>query len=338
MRINRYLSMAGVCSRREADRLIEEGRVTINDRVAKLGDNVEEDAEVRVKGKLVDHPETKDVVILKYHKPAGVVCTSSRVEKHNIIDEISYAKRVFPVGRLDKDTEGLLLLTNFYPRLAFWGSLAMLAGFSLFLTVLAVKGNHDNCNCFGELVNLNPVQSLLKNLGMLVLLLLSAGIRPFRFRHKGLWLALIILIPLATVFIVSPPDNWRYDSYARHELVNEPAFREAVDQGILPHSVVDGDHIVCFYSLKCRFCKMSAEKIMTLRARDEFPQCPIIAVIGRGEDTDTTPFLEETGFAPDEIHFIEPADFLRITNGSFPVILVMHGDTIAETFNYRNLH
>ena len=63
---------------------------------------------------------------------------------------------------------GLLLLTNFYPRLAFWGSLAMLAGFSLFLTVLAVKGNHDNCNCFGELVNLNPVQSLLKNLGMLV--------------------------------------------------------------------------------------------------------------------------------------------------------------------------
>lgn len=233
---------------------------------------------------------------------------------------------------------GLLLLTNFYPRLAFWGSLAMLAGFSLFLTVLAVKGNHDNCNCFGELVNLNPVQSLLKNLGMLVLLLLSAGIRPFRFRHKGLWLALIILIPLATVFIVSPPDNWRYDSYARHELVNEQAFREAVEKGILPESVVDGDHIVCFYSLKCRFCKMSAEKIMTLRARDEFPQCPIIAVIGRGEDTDTTPFLEETGFAPDEIHFIEPADFLRITNGSFPVILVMHGDTIAETFNYRNLH
>jgi uncharacterized membrane protein YphA (DoxX/SURF4 family) len=233
---------------------------------------------------------------------------------------------------------GLLLLTNFYPRLAFWGSLAMLAGFSLFLTVLAVKGNHDNCNCFGELVNLNPVQSLLKNLGMLVLLLLSAGIRPFRFRHKGLWLALIILIPLATVFIVSPPDNWRYDSYARHELVNEQAFREAVEKGILPESVVEGDHIVCFYSLKCRFCKMSAEKIMTLRARDEFPQCPIIAVIGRGEDTDTTPFLEETGFAPDEIHFIEPADFLRITNGSFPVILVMHGDTIAETFNYRNLH
>lgn len=233
---------------------------------------------------------------------------------------------------------GLLLLTNFYPRLAFWGSLAMLAGFSLFLTVLAVKGNHDNCNCFGELVNLNPVQSLIKNLGMLVLLLLSAGIRPFRFRHKGLWLALIILIPLATVFIVSPPDNWRYDSYARHELVNEPAFREAVDQGILPHSVVEGDHIVCLYSLKCQFCKMSAEKIMTLRARGEFPQSPVIAIFGRGDDPDPAPFLEETGLQADEVHFIEPGDFLRITNGAFPVILVMHGDTIAETFNYRNLH
>ena len=196
---------------------------------------------------------------------------------------------------------GLLLLTNFYPRLAFWGSLAMLAGFSLFLTVLAVKGNHDNCNCFGELVNLNPVQSLLKNLGMLAVLLLSAGVKPFRFRRKGLWLALIILIPLATVFIVSPPDNWRYDSYARHELVNEPAFREAVDQGILPHSVVEGDHIVCLYSLKCQFCKMSAEKIMTLRARGEFPQSPIIAIFGRGDDPDPAPFLEETGLHADEI-------------------------------------
>ena len=233
---------------------------------------------------------------------------------------------------------GILLLTNFVPRLAFWGSFAMLAGFTLFLSVLAIQGNRDNCNCFGDLVNLNPVQSIFKNLGMLVLLLLSAGVRPFRFRRKGLWLALAILVPLAAVFIASPPDNWRYDSYARHELVNEQAFREAVEKGILPGSVVDGDHIVCFYSLKCRFCMMSAEKIMTLRARDEFPQCPIIAVIGRGEDTDTTPFLEETGFVPDEIHFIEPADFLRITNGSFPVILVMHGDTIAETFNYRNLH
>jgi hypothetical protein len=102
--------------------------------------------------------------------------------------------------------------------------------------------------------------------------------------------------------------------------------------------VVEGDHVVCFYSLKCNFCKMSARKLMMLRERGEFSQAPIIALIGRGEDTDPTPFLEETGFRPDEIHFIEPADFLRITNGSMPLILVVRDSSIEEKYNYRNLH
>lgn len=235
-------------------------------------------------------------------------------------------------------TLGLLLIANFWPRLAFWASLALLAGFTIFLGVLAATGNRDNCNCFGELVNLNPVQSIWKNLGMLGLLLLSADVRPFQIKHQGLWFALAAVVPLATVLIVSPPDNWRYDSYVGRDMINEPAFREAVEQGILPHSVVEGDHVVCFYSLRCNFCKMSARKLMTLRERGDFPNAPIIALIGRGEDTDTTPFLSETGFRPDELHFIEPADFVRITNGSMPLILIMHDATIAEKYNYRNLH
>ena len=235
-------------------------------------------------------------------------------------------------------TLGLLLIVNFWPKLAFWGSFALLAGFTIFLTVLAISGNRDNCNCFGELVNLNPVQSIWKNAGMLALLLLSAGALPFRLKRKGLWFALAAIVPLATVLIVSPPDNWRYDSYVGSNMLNEPAFREAVENGILPHQVVEGDHVVCFFSLKCNFCKMSARKLMTLRERGDFPDAPIIALIGRGEDTDTTPFLTETGFRPDEVHFIEPADFLRITNGAMPLILVMHDENVVEKYNYRNLH
>ena len=235
-------------------------------------------------------------------------------------------------------TLGLLLLANFRPRLSFWGSFVLLAGFSIFLTVLAASGNRDNCNCFGELVNLNPVQSLWKNLGMLALLLLSAGVRPFRLRRSGLWLTLATIVPLAAVLVVSPPDNWRYGSYARHDLVNETALREAIDSGVLPHTVVEGEHVVCFYSLQCRFCKMSARKLMPLRERGDFSQAPIIAIIGQGENTDTAPFLEETGFQPDEVHFIAPSDFLSITNGSMPLILVMQDSTVTGKFNYRNLH
>ena len=235
-------------------------------------------------------------------------------------------------------TLGILLLANFWPRLSFWGSLAMLAGFTLFLAVLAAGGNQDNCNCFGEWIHLTPAQSIWKNLGMLALLLPSAGLQPFRLKRKGLCFALAAVLPLAAVLILSPPDNWRYDSYARRDLVNEAALQEAVENGTLPHSVVEGTHVVCFYSLKCNFCKLSARKLMALRQRGDFPQAPIIAIFGQGESTDTAPFRAETGFEPDETHFIAPADFLRITNGHMPLILVMDGSAVKEKFNYRNLH
>ncbi len=110
MRINRYLSYYGVCSRREADRWIEAGRVSINDNTAVLGDEVSDEDVVYVDGKPV---ETKhDEVILAYNKPKGVICTTSEKEHPNLNDVLDYPERVFPVGRLDKDSTGLILLTN----------------------------------------------------------------------------------------------------------------------------------------------------------------------------------------------------------------------------------
>lgn len=110
MRINKYLSSSGYCSRREADRLLEQGRVTIDGRKAELGDRAGEGEKVCVDGKPV-YPEKKRIVIA-FHKPAGVVCTSSRKEKNNIIDYIRFPQRIYPVGRLDKDSTGLIFLTN----------------------------------------------------------------------------------------------------------------------------------------------------------------------------------------------------------------------------------
>ena len=110
MRINKYLSSSGYCSRREADRLLEQGRVTIDSRKAELGDRAGEGEKVCVDGKPV-YPEKKRIVIA-FHKPAGVVCTSSRKEKNNIIDYIRFPQRIYPVGRLDKDSTGLIFLTN----------------------------------------------------------------------------------------------------------------------------------------------------------------------------------------------------------------------------------
>ena len=110
IRLNKYLSDAGVCSRRQADTFIEQGKVTVDQKVAVPGTRVKPGQQVMVNGKLVKQEEK--LVVLAFHKPRGIVCTAEKREKNNIIDYIKYPMRIYPVGRLDKDSEGMILLTN----------------------------------------------------------------------------------------------------------------------------------------------------------------------------------------------------------------------------------
>lgn len=109
-RINKYLAEAGICSRREADRLVETGKVLINGNTATNGSRVFEGDDVTVNGKRIKGPEDK--VYLAFYKPAGIVCTAEKQEENNIMDYIDYPVRVTYCGRLDKESEGLLLLSN----------------------------------------------------------------------------------------------------------------------------------------------------------------------------------------------------------------------------------
>ncbi len=111
-RINKYLSEVGFCSRREADKLIDAGRVTINGTIPEMGTKISNRDIVEVDGKpIIDSKES--FVYLAFNKPVGIVCTTdTSVEKDNIIDFIKYPKRIFPIGRLDKPSEGLILLTD----------------------------------------------------------------------------------------------------------------------------------------------------------------------------------------------------------------------------------
>ena len=112
-RINKYLSEVGFCSRRAADRLIEEGKVTINGEITEIGSKVEEGDQVEVEGQKIINPTKQKNIYLAFNKPIGIVCTTDRrVEPDNIIDFIKYPKRIFPIGRLDKPSEGLIFLTN----------------------------------------------------------------------------------------------------------------------------------------------------------------------------------------------------------------------------------
>jgi 23S rRNA pseudouridine2604 synthase len=110
VRLNKFISETGVCSRREADALIESGRVTVNGAVAALGTQVEASDQVCIDGKAVG--AAKQHVYIALNKPSGITCTTERHVEGNIVDFVRHRERIFPIGRLDKDSEGLILLTN----------------------------------------------------------------------------------------------------------------------------------------------------------------------------------------------------------------------------------
>ena len=112
MRINKYLSQIGICSRREADKLVDSRRVKVNNEIAILGTKIKEGDKITIDNKLIK-PQKKKTILIAFYKPRGIVCTTnSLIEKNNIIDYINFPERIFPVGRLDKLSEGLILLTN----------------------------------------------------------------------------------------------------------------------------------------------------------------------------------------------------------------------------------
>tara|TARA_R110000787_G_scaffold38998_21_gene97931 strand:+ start:11730 stop:12572 length:843 start_codon:yes stop_codon:yes gene_type:complete len=111
-RLNKYISESGICSRREADRYIEQGNVYINGKRAKIGDQVFAGDAVKVNGQSIEPQDAEEFVFLALNKPVGIVSTTESHEKNNIVDFVNHSARIFPIGRLDKNSQGLIFLTN----------------------------------------------------------------------------------------------------------------------------------------------------------------------------------------------------------------------------------
>lgn len=112
IRLNKYISESGICSRREADRFIEQGNVFINGKRAQIGDQVSFGDKVKVNGRDIEPRDADDLVFIALNKPVGIVSTTENAERDNIVDFVNHSERVFPIGRLDKDSQGLIFLTN----------------------------------------------------------------------------------------------------------------------------------------------------------------------------------------------------------------------------------
>ena len=111
-RLNKYISESGICSRREADRYIEHGNVFINGKPAQIGDQVKAGDEVKVNGQLLEPQDAEEFIFIALNKPVGIVSTTESSDKNNIVDFVNHSSRIFPIGRLDKDSQGLIFLTS----------------------------------------------------------------------------------------------------------------------------------------------------------------------------------------------------------------------------------
>lgn len=214
---------------------------------------------------------------------------------------------------------GVFIILGWYPRLIRTLTLLMLVFFSIFLCYAALKGRMESCQCFGQLVDFNPIQSLVKNAVFVVMVLFAYRRQPAPSSRKGLRLGLsaaIVVAVTVAVFVISLPDSWLFGE--SHNRYNEETLTEVMSpNGLLADNHLDQGHqLVAFVTPGCEFCKMARQKIGTIADR---------------HDLDTT-----------LIHYVEPSDigdslFLRITYGQRPLVLLLDDGEVKATFHSRNI-
>ena len=214
---------------------------------------------------------------------------------------------------------GILLLTGWWRRFILTAALSMLFFFSFFLCYAALVGRNDSCQCFGQLADMPPAVSLLKNAILILLTLIclkkTGEYSNRRKLHK--WLTVVLIASaMATPFIISVPDSWMFKT--SHELYNYKALHEAIDGMVVENGVIDlNSHVIAFVTPGCPYCKMTRQKLDSMSKRL---------------------FLK-----PGAIVYVEPDDladdmFLRITYGARPLILVLVDGEVVATYHYRNIN
>ncbi|MBN1187891.1 MAG: hypothetical protein JXB49_36795 [Bacteroidales bacterium] len=246
------------------------------------------------------------------------------------------------LSRLIISVEGILgffLIFNIYAKFTWRATLAILSAFSMFLIVLTIKGSKDNCHCFGEIVDLNPLHSLIKNLIMIALLLIikPRTIRPLHIR--AILPSLLILAGVATPLILSPPDFMMYKApETAGQKFDMNNLTEQTIEKFTSHTqpeFFNGKVAICFYSTKCNFCKLAAKKITILAEKIGFKEKVVYVFMGNPDEIE--PFYTGSGSGKFPYFIIHPKDFLRITHNQMPKIFFLEDGIVKHIYEYRNL-
>lgn len=233
---------------------------------------------------------------------------------------------------------GVGLVSNCLHKLMWWGSVAMLLGYTALLTYALVLGRSDNCHCFGDYLSFNPWQSIVKNVVLLALFLLVSKAKEWRFRGQWLALAGVTLACAISVFAISPPDNFIKSDSSKNSL-QKPYFEQALNAAPLDSlGLAEGKQVVCFFSTGCEFCQMAAHKLSLMQQFYGFPPKRITYVF-MGSEEGIERFYEQSESARyRNVLYEDVRNLLIITNGNFPVIVFMEDGEVVHEYGFRDMN
>jgi uncharacterized membrane protein YphA (DoxX/SURF4 family) len=230
---------------------------------------------------------------------------------------------------------GIMLILNLLKRYTYIITLSVLTIFTAFLLfVHIIAGNQENCHCFGDIIKLDIVSSVLKNILLIALLLISKNSSLFHLRFEKIIIALLIMAAFVSVNIVSPPDNWI--SSQKNAELNEKALTEAFSNNILEEELKYETKIICFYGTGCKYCQLMDKKLSLIQKRCPEAEMNFTGVFW-GNPENYEKFIQNSGINFTKTYLISPVTFLEITNGKMPVVIIMKDGLITDKFKYNNL-
>lgn len=233
---------------------------------------------------------------------------------------------------------GIGLISHCFHKLMWWGSMAMLGGYSLLLIYAFVMGRTDSCHCFGEFLPLDPKQSLIKNAVLMLLFLLIYKMESWKMPFRWLVLGLTVLVSTIGVFVASPPDNYT-SAYAPEQHLQVELFNALLDtEPFNSLSLNEGKQVICFYSTGCEYCQMAARKLSLMQQFYGFPK-ENITFIFIGNEEGIERFYEQSESARYRNVWVEDVrNLLKITDGNFPVVVLLDNGEVVHEYGFRNMN
>ena len=233
---------------------------------------------------------------------------------------------------------GIGLISNCLHKLMWWGSVAMLIGYTLLLIYALTLGRTDSCHCFGDFLQLDPKQSLIKNLVLLFLFLLIYRMEEWKTPFRWLILCLAIMASTIGVFVVSPPDHLTSNSYPEQNLQMD-LFNEMLDDAPLDTlNLRDGKQVICFFSTSCEVCQMAAHKLSLMQQFYGFP-AENITYIFMGDNEGVTRFYEQSESSRyRDVLYMDVVQLLKSVNGNFPVVVLLEDGKVVYEYGFRNMN